>query len=130
MSTTLHNQLKTNLGMPLQSQALEAPAADSLRVSTKRASACNTMQHCQEERTHNTVPSLPQGFRTGDHVKAIVTKGKKQGTYTGRIAVRKSGSFNIQTTTATIQGISFKSCHLLQRADGYQYNNQRDSTTT
>ena len=70
------------------------------------------------------------GFRTGDHVKAIVTKGKKQGTYTGRIAVRKSGSFNIQTTTATIQGISFKSCHLLQRADGYQYNNQRDSTTT
>jgi len=70
------------------------------------------------------------GFRTGDHVKAIVTKGKKQGTYTGRIAVRKSGSFNIQTTTATIQGISFKSCHLLQRSDGYQYNIQRDSTTT
>lgn len=70
------------------------------------------------------------GFRTGDFVKADVTKGKKQGTYTGRIAVRKSGSFNIQTKSITIQGISFKTCRLLQRSDGYQYNTQRDSATT
>ncbi len=36
-----------------------------------------------------------KGFQTGDIVKAIVTSGKKVGTYIGRVAVRKSGSFGI-----------------------------------
>jgi hypothetical protein len=30
-----------------------------------------------------------QGFQTGDRVKAVVPTGKKAGTYTGRVAVRK-----------------------------------------
>ncbi|MBU2739741.1 RNA-guided endonuclease IscB [Acidithiobacillus concretivorus] len=37
------------------------------------------------------------GFQTGDRVKAVVTTGKKAGTYLGRVAIRASGSFNIQT---------------------------------
>ncbi len=33
-----------------------------------------------------------QGFQTGDTVKAVVTVGKKIGTYVGRVAVRASGT--------------------------------------
>jgi hypothetical protein len=61
------------------------------------------------------------GCKTGDPVKALVNKGKKPGTYVGRVSVRKSGSFNIKTEAGTIQGIAWKHCSLLQRADGYNY---------
>ncbi|MHB8423152.1 MAG: RNA-guided endonuclease IscB [Leptospirales bacterium] len=61
------------------------------------------------------------GFATGDMVKAVVTTGKKIGSYLGRVAVRSSGSFNIQRTGTVVQGISHKDCHCLQRADGYGY---------
>lgn len=61
------------------------------------------------------------GFQTGDMVKAVVTKGKKMGTYVGRVAVRKSGSFNIKTTSGTVQGVSHRFCRCLQRVDGYAY---------
>lgn len=62
-----------------------------------------------------------KGFQTGDLVKAVVTSGTKQGVYVGRVAVRASGSFNLITSTSTIQGVSYKYCRLLHRADGYQY---------
>jgi hypothetical protein len=62
-----------------------------------------------------------QGFRTGDLVKAIVPKGNKRGVYTGRVAARTSGSFNIQTQKGTVQGISYRHCRCIYRADGYTY---------
>jgi hypothetical protein len=62
-----------------------------------------------------------QGFQTGDMVKALVLKGKKQGEYLGRIAVRASGSFNIQSKNGLVQGISHKYCTLLQRNSGYGF---------
>jgi hypothetical protein len=61
------------------------------------------------------------GFQTGDLVRAVVPKGTKQGTYLGRVAVRKSGSFNLTTRHGTIQGISHRWCVLVARADGYTY---------
>ena len=69
------------------------------------------------------------GFATGDLVKATVKKGKKQGGYRGRVAVRATGSFNIQTTEGVIQGISHKHCKLLQRGDGYGYQQSRATQT-
>ncbi|MFQ5772422.1 MAG: RNA-guided endonuclease IscB, partial [bacterium] len=63
-----------------------------------------------------------KGFQTGDTVKAIVTKGKKIGSYIGQVAVRSSGSFNIKTKIGTMQGISYRYCSLLYRADGYGYS--------
>ena len=63
-----------------------------------------------------------KGFQTGDMVKAVVTKGKRIGTYTGRVAVRATGSFNIQTAEGVVQGISHRHCTLIQRADGYGYS--------
>lgn len=62
-----------------------------------------------------------QGFQTGDMVKAEVTQGKKAGSYTGRVAVRASGNFNIQTSNGLVQGISHRYCTVVQRGDGYGY---------
>jgi 5-methylcytosine-specific restriction endonuclease McrA len=62
-----------------------------------------------------------RGFQTGDIVRAVVTSGRKIGCYTGRVAVRASGSFNIKTETETAQGISWKYCSLQHAADGYSY---------
>ena len=64
---------------------------------------------------------LVNGFQTGDVIKAIVTKGKKVGTYIGRVALRTTGSFNISTSAGLIQGISHKYCQPIHRKDGYNY---------
>lgn len=40
----------------------------------------------------------------------------------GRVAVRATGSFNIQTAEGVVQGISHRHCTLIQRADGYGYS--------
>jgi 5-methylcytosine-specific restriction endonuclease McrA len=64
-----------------------------------------------------------KGFQTGDLVHAIVPSGSKVGTYVGRVAVRGSGSFNITTAQGTVQGISYRHCQSIQRADGYSYTN-------
>jgi 5-methylcytosine-specific restriction endonuclease McrA len=61
------------------------------------------------------------GFQTGDLVIASVPTGKKQGRHAGRLAIRASGYFNIQTRERAIQGISHICCRLVQRADGYHY---------
>ena len=61
------------------------------------------------------------GFRTGDIVTASVPSGVHAGRHSGRVAVRKSGRFNIQTASGTTQGISKKHCRKLQPADGYAY---------
>lgn len=55
-------------------------------------------------------------------VKAEVINGKKTGSYLGRVAVRASGSFNIQTSSGVIQGIGYRYCQVIQRADGYGYS--------
>jgi 5-methylcytosine-specific restriction endonuclease McrA len=75
-----------------------------------------------------------KGFRTGDMVRATVPthnpKGKpvaKSGTYTGRVAVRASGAFNIQTPAGVIDSISHKYCTVIMRGDGYSYSNAINS---
>jgi 5-methylcytosine-specific restriction endonuclease McrA len=62
-----------------------------------------------------------KGFQTGDMVKAVVTAGKKQGTHIGRVAIRATGNFNIQTAQGVVQGISHRHCKVTQRGDGYGY---------
>ncbi len=64
-----------------------------------------------------------KGFQTGDIVQAIVpASSKKAGIYTGRVAIRKTGSFNIQFNGNIVEGISHKHCKLVQRGDGYRYH--------
>jgi len=57
------------------------------------------------------------GFQTGDMVRADVPRGKCTGRHAGRVAVRAKGRFKVGAT----DGISFKHCRLVQRADGYEY---------
>ncbi|OAD23787.1 HNH endonuclease [Candidatus Thiomargarita nelsonii] len=72
-------------------------------------------------RTTAKKQKVVRGFQTGDIVKAVVTKGKKIGTYIGRVAVRTSGFFKISTKNGTTQGIGWKYCQRLQSVDGYNY---------
>ncbi len=83
----------------------------------------------QYQRTNVTAHGFPngyfmdrkavRGFRTGDTVKAVVMTGKKIGTYLGRVAVRKTGSFKVRTPDGPVDGVSWKVCTVRQRADGY-----------
>lgn len=57
------------------------------------------------------------GFQSGDLVQAVVPTGKKAGVHTGRVAIRASGSFRV----GNVDGINYRYCRLLQRADGYEY---------
>ena len=65
------------------------------------------------------------GFGTGDMVRAEVPSGVKAGIHIGRVAIRASGSFNIQSyqdgKSVVVQGISHRHCRVIQRADGYGY---------
>jgi 5-methylcytosine-specific restriction endonuclease McrA len=104
---------------------------DELQVLTTqplkiKATGNGSRQQCRTDKygfPSRYVPKDPfvKGFQTGDIVKAIVTKGKKVGTYLGRVAVRSTGSFNISDKTGLIQGISYKFCKLIHRKDGYGY---------
>lgn len=58
------------------------------------------------------------GFATGDLVLAVVTKGKKQGRYVGRVTVTSRGIF----TVGTVHSIHCRYCRCLQRSDGYGYS--------
>lgn len=69
------------------------------------------------------------GFQTGDQVLAEEPKGKHTGVHVGRVAVRATGNFNIQTGNGVAQGISHRHCRIVQRGDGYGYTlNSKDSS--
>lgn len=124
---------RTRLGIP-KTHWLDAACigeVEELQVLTTqplkiKATGNGSRQQCRTDKydfPSRYVPKDPfvKGFQTGDIVKAIVTKGKKIGTYLGRVAVRSTGSFNISDKTGLIQGISYKFCKLIHRKDGYGY---------
>ena len=69
------------------------------------------------------------GFQTGDIARALVTKGKKVGTYIGRVAIRATGSFDIFTSSGRVAGIGYKYFTLLHSCDGYSYSYLAQSKT-
>jgi 5-methylcytosine-specific restriction endonuclease McrA len=96
------------------------------KVLEVKAQGRGNRQMCRMDRfgfprTKAKGSKVVKGFQTGDIVKAVVTKGKKIGTYLGKMAVRVSGNFNITTTLGTVQGINFKYCKTVQKGDGYAY---------
>ena len=64
------------------------------------------------------------GFKTGDMVKVVIPWGSKTkvptGTYTGRVAVRSSGYFDVKTGDAKLT-VSHKCCKPIYLMDGYNY---------
>lgn len=63
-----------------------------------------------------------KGFQTGDIARAIVTTGKKQGIYTGRVLVRSTGSFDLTTRTGRVAGLNVRFFTHLHKSDGYSYH--------
>ena len=138
--TTLHDSWLTKynrdeLGLPKEHyyDALsvgEVPAKFNFltdKVLQISAKGRGSRQMCRMDkygfpRTSAKASKFVEGFQTGDIVKAVVTEGSKQGEYLGKVAVRSSGYFNIQTKTQVVQGIGFEYCHIIQRGDGYSYN--------
>ncbi len=67
-------------------------------------------------------PGCVGGFKTGDLIKARVTKGKKVGVYLGRVAVKSDGYFKLTGHPfGMVEGIHVRYCTPLQRSDGYRY---------
>jgi hypothetical protein len=62
------------------------------------------------------------GFKTGDRIRTISPAHlKTAGTHVGRVKVRKSGKFDIETANGLVEGVNVKYCYLMQRADGFAY---------
>lgn len=61
------------------------------------------------------------GYQTGDLVRAVVPRGARQGTHVGRVAVKASGYFTIQTKTGKVPDVAHRFCVAIQRTDGYSY---------
>jgi 5-methylcytosine-specific restriction endonuclease McrA len=98
-----------------------------MQVLSITAMGHGTRQMCRMDkygfpRTHAKSQKRVRGFQTGDLVRAVVPKGKHQGTHIGRVAVRASGSFRV----GTWDGISYRHCTILHRADGYDYRDRKE----
>lgn len=61
------------------------------------------------------------GFQTGDLVRAVVTRGKNQGTYFGAVVIAASERFELYTFSGERLVVSHRYCKLIQRSDGYRY---------
>jgi 5-methylcytosine-specific restriction endonuclease McrA len=61
------------------------------------------------------------GCQTGDLVRAVVPQGARRGTHVGRVAVKASGYFTIQTKTGKVPDVAHRYCQVQQRTDGYSY---------
>lgn len=130
---TQYNRLRLGLEKAhwVDAACIGASTPDELRVAGVsplqiRAMGHGSRQMCRMNkygfpRTGPKQVRVVKGFRTGDLVRAVVTTGKRIGIYTGRVAVRAVGNFNITTTTGTLQGLSYRFFQTIQRADGYSY---------
>ena len=127
---TKFNRTRLNLAKTHWLDAACIGNIESLKTLTNKpllikATGHGTRQMCRTDKfgfPSHYVPRFKfvKGFQTGDIVKAVVTSGKKIGTYVGRIAVRTSGSFNI-SASELVSGISYKYCSIIHRKDGYSY---------
>jgi 5-methylcytosine-specific restriction endonuclease McrA len=98
-------------------------------LTTLAITATGRGRHCRTNFTKYGFPASyltrkkqVRGFKTGDRVRAVVkAKLKTAGIHVGRVQVRTSGFFDIETCESEVQGVNEKYCFLVQRADGYDY---------
>jgi hypothetical protein len=120
---------RTRFGLP-KTHALDALCVGDIATVTGAGMLVLGIQargrgmRCRTRRTTQGFPreyrirhKTVQGFQTGDLVRASVPAGKHAGTRVGRVAVRASGSFRVGDS----DGINWRYCTLVQRADGYDY---------
>jgi len=125
---------RRRLGIP-KTHALDAACVgkvDELKAWQRPTLAIKCTGRGSYQRTRLTKYGFPRGylmrrksvygFQTGDTVQAQVPSGRHKGNHQGRVAIRATGSFNIQTPQGLIQGVSYQHCRLIWRADGYSYS--------
>jgi hypothetical protein len=72
---------------------------------------------------HRTRRKRYFGFQTGDLVRASVpTPLKTSGVHVGRVLVRASGSFDVQTKHVRVQGVSHRFVRSTSLSDGYAFD--------
>jgi 5-methylcytosine-specific restriction endonuclease McrA len=124
---------RSRLGVP-KSHALDAACVGEVQALSDWSCPTRTLKcsgRGSYQRTRLDAYGFPRGyllreksvkgFQTGDHVVATVPAGKKAGIHVGRVAIRRTGSFNIQTATGVVQGVGWRHCRRVQRGDGYGY---------
>jgi 5-methylcytosine-specific restriction endonuclease McrA len=129
---------RSRLGIP-KAHALDAACVGDIEVltgwqvpvlsikATGRGSYCRTrLDKFGFPRGYLTRSKRIKGFQTGDMVRAEIPKGKHAGVHTGRVAVRATGSFNIQLPGRVLQHISHKHCKVVSLADGYAFSLSRE----
>lgn len=136
-STTKQNRL--SLGLPKDhwidaavctKDGVAVKVEPSLKPLIIKAVGRGSRQFCRMDRYGfpRTAPKPRSknffGFKTGDMVKAMIPENAQTkvptGTYTGRVAVRSSGHFDVKTKDAKIT-VSQKYCKPLHLMDGYSY---------
>lgn len=137
--TTTHDAWRTKynrdeLGLPKQHyyDALSVGNTQDYKFLTDKvlqisAQGRGSRQMCRMDkfgfpRTSPKGSKSVKGFQTGDIVKAVVPSGLKRGEYFGRVIIKSSGYFKINTEDALIESIGYKYCRIVQRNDGYSYN--------
>ncbi|GLV54751.1 hypothetical protein KDH_15980 [Dictyobacter sp. S3.2.2.5] len=130
---TKYNRVMRNLPKThwLDAACVGASTPDVLQVAGVHPFRIEACGHgCRRMRNVNKIglpcsapkgPKKVQGFQTGDITRAIVTRGKKQGIYVGRVLVRATGSFDITTRRGRIAGLDVRFFSHLHRSDGYNY---------
>lgn len=106
-----------------QVDVLEVLTSKPLLITAK---GHGTRQMCGTDKfgfptRHKSRVQIHKGFQTGDIVQAVVTTGKKVGSYLGRVLCRASGSFDIVAKAGRVAGISHKYCKPIHQKDGYSY---------
>lgn len=136
-STTKENRL--SLGLPKDhwiDAAVCTKDGDAVKVEPSlkpliiKAVGRGSRQFCRMDRYGfpRTAPKPRSknffGFKTGDMVKVSIPDNAKTkvpaGTYTGRVAVRSSGHFDVKTKDAKLT-VSHKYCKPIHLMDGYSY---------
>ncbi len=124
---------RTRLGVPKTHWLDAACVGETLELTVLtahplsiEATGHGSRQMCGTDRfgfpsRHRSRRQIHKGFQTGDIIRAVVTSGKKIGTYVGRVLCRASGSFDIATKTGRVSGISHKYCQQMHKKDGYNY---------
>lgn len=136
-STTKQNRL--SLGLPKDhwidaavctSDGSAVKVEPGLKPLTIKAVGRGSRQFCKMDRYGfpRTSPKPRSknffGFKTGDMVRVIIPDNTRTkvpaGTYTGRVAVRSSGHFDVKTKDTKIS-VSHRYCKPIHLMDGYSY---------
>jgi len=72
---------------------------------------------------HRGRKKVHDGYQTGDMIRAVVPAGlKTAGKHIGRVLVRATGSFDIETKAGRVAGVGYRYCRPIHRNDGYTYS--------